>query len=528
MERVQFTSSVNLGKRKFALFILIIISLSLIPRVVNLSESLLNIQPFRQTQTAITVWMFSEEGFSPLNYSTPIFGPPYQVPFEFPFYQATAFGIYKLGVGSIEVACRLTNLLYYILTCAVLLLIGTHVFRSALAVLVMLVHFCATPFAICWSRSVSIEYCALFLSLTFMALVYKQVNSSGHHKWIFGFFACIIGIFAFTTKLTTAFPYAIVAFAIFSGKHWPVLLDVLRQGGRPRLLHVKESLKVMVDAAVMFGVPFVVMYLWVRHTDLVKMQSSFSYIATSSSLATWNFGTLSAKLSANNWSVIMERIFYSIIPISLILMAVVSLVIIKNPRKLIYCLVLFGLALIPMLVFFNLYLQHDYYLVAVLPFFSVIFSISLISLFRSVNGYSKWIRLILWPCITILIGFPFLTDKGIDINSQYLRHIHSPEVLESHPQIKIGELIQKMTHSSDPVIITDFQWSSEVLFYAKRKGLMWTLNNEKNMQRYANDLGKENYRLIVSKNPENYPNLISNFNVIDARYADGHHYLLLR
>jgi hypothetical protein len=38
---------------------------------------------FRQTQTALTAWWFVRDGFS-FAYLTPVGGPPWSIPFEFP------------------------------------------------------------------------------------------------------------------------------------------------------------------------------------------------------------------------------------------------------------------------------------------------------------------------------------------------------------------------------------------------------------------------------------------------------------
>src|SRR6516164_5284174 len=51
------------------------------------NRSLLGLHMWRQTQTAMTSYWFVHEGFR-MDYQTPVFGPPWSIPFEFPFYQA--------------------------------------------------------------------------------------------------------------------------------------------------------------------------------------------------------------------------------------------------------------------------------------------------------------------------------------------------------------------------------------------------------------------------------------------------------
>ena len=70
------------------------------------------IHGFRQTQTAESVyWMVHGTG-SLYNYETPILGPPWQVPMEFPTHQAFAAVLVRLGLGA-GPACRYTSLAFF-------------------------------------------------------------------------------------------------------------------------------------------------------------------------------------------------------------------------------------------------------------------------------------------------------------------------------------------------------------------------------------------------------------------------------
>jgi hypothetical protein len=53
---------------------------------VGFHHSIFDFHGFRQTQTAISA-EFMEHGGPFLRYPTPIFGPPWSIPFEFPLYQ---------------------------------------------------------------------------------------------------------------------------------------------------------------------------------------------------------------------------------------------------------------------------------------------------------------------------------------------------------------------------------------------------------------------------------------------------------
>src|SRR5215831_1054914 len=70
------------------LTILILLSLAL--RLINLRAPFTGEHEFRQTQTAISVWDIREHGLDLLHPRLPLFGPPWECPFEYPVFQIAA------------------------------------------------------------------------------------------------------------------------------------------------------------------------------------------------------------------------------------------------------------------------------------------------------------------------------------------------------------------------------------------------------------------------------------------------------
>src|SRR5215470_15813086 len=69
------------------------------------THGIFDAHPFRQTQTAVSVyWML--QGGPLLAYHTPVLGYPWAIPFEFPLYQWLVAGLVALSGASIEVAGR--------------------------------------------------------------------------------------------------------------------------------------------------------------------------------------------------------------------------------------------------------------------------------------------------------------------------------------------------------------------------------------------------------------------------------------
>ncbi len=85
----------------------------------TLDAPLLEKHAFRQTQTAWTAREFHEEGIDLLHPKLPVFGAPFEAPFEFPLYQALATLPMDMGVAE-DTALRLTCLVCFVLTALLL------------------------------------------------------------------------------------------------------------------------------------------------------------------------------------------------------------------------------------------------------------------------------------------------------------------------------------------------------------------------------------------------------------------------
>ena len=70
--------------------------------------SILDRYEFRQLQTALSIFWMQREGFH-VDYLTPLFGPPWSIPLEFPTYQACVAGLSSLTGLPLEQTGRLVS-----------------------------------------------------------------------------------------------------------------------------------------------------------------------------------------------------------------------------------------------------------------------------------------------------------------------------------------------------------------------------------------------------------------------------------
>ena len=112
-----------------------------------------------------------------LAYETPVLGPPWSIPFEFPLYQWLVAAVAGTHLLPLDQAGRLVSVVFFLLT-----LIPTHSLLAALRIpgpmrLVFLSLVLVSPFYLFWSRTFLIESTGLFLCVSYVAW------SSGSCGW---------------------------------------------------------------------------------------------------------------------------------------------------------------------------------------------------------------------------------------------------------------------------------------------------------------------------------------------------------
>jgi hypothetical protein len=154
---------------------------------------------FRQAQTAVSIRAMKEDGFR-LDYSTPIIGKPWAIPFEFPLYQGLAHLVsQKTGLGVVESGRWVSLLAFYLALPALILLMRRAGFSPFAAILGTLPVLFA-PVYIFYSRTVLIESTALCASAWFLCLLmsYRAKRTA----WLLAA-TLLMGVAAVLTKATT-------------------------------------------------------------------------------------------------------------------------------------------------------------------------------------------------------------------------------------------------------------------------------------------------------------------------------------
>ncbi len=260
-----------------------------------------------------------------------------------PLYQAAAAIVMDVGVPE-DTALRLTGLASFILAAGLLWLLVRGQAGWPAATVAMGV-FLFSPLGIAWGRAALIEYLALALSLGFaMAGIRWRDDRSG----IWFMFALALGCLAALVKITTAV-FWILPFALLA-----VRRDDDRQTGRS-----------WAGAWFMSLAPLAVGLAWTRHADAIKAATAATAWLTSGELQAWNFGTMAQRIDMGAWSTILENAALLAGGIALPLLAWPAVRFATAERQMRFWIWIAATVAGPILIFFNLYVVHDYYAIAV-------------------------------------------------------------------------------------------------------------------------------------------------------------------
>jgi hypothetical protein len=305
----------------------------------------------RESQTAITAYYLVHEDHSLFSYITPVMGYPWAIPMELPVQQQLAAWLSWLV--PLDDAGRLVSLVCFILCLVVAyrlsLLLEVSQERS-LAVVTLLL---SSPIYLCYSLSFTIESTALLCSLLYL---YLFVRFEKRFSYPILALSLAFGVLAALAKATTW-----VVFAAIIGL---LLLHQLNHGLRQRRL----ELRVLLVRAGLLLVPLSAGLLWAGHGDRLKAQNPIANAITSQSLAAWNYGTISQKLSLADWGHFWLRTGVTLLGVAgavLPLLLVVKLLRQRRwpPRSALIGICLLATVTGPM-IFTNLHFVHDYYCMA--------------------------------------------------------------------------------------------------------------------------------------------------------------------
>lgn len=445
--------------------------LATLVRLPTLSQPLQEHHGFRQTQTAYTAVIYHEQGVDLLHPKLPVFGAPFEVPFEFPLFQALAAGVMSWGVPA-DAAMRTTALACFLLSALLLWGMARHV-GGRVAAMATLVLFLFSPFSLLWSRASLIGYLAVAGALGWLwaGLLWRE-----RRRLLYGAAALAGGLTVMLVKPTTGVFWLLPLLA------YPTVTE--GRGWRSWLVARRDPV-----LAVIVVVPFVAALAWTGHADAIKSASRATEWLTSRRLSEWTYGTLDQRLDVSNWSRIVGRITTQLTGFPGWLLPAAALVGLRT-RTARFWAALVAVPVFTILVFFNLYVVHDYYLVAISP----------VPVAAIGFGFSR-----LWPALAPTQGPRFLVTALVAWTAALLllapsvwtRAYRDSEVSDLNPEV--GE-VTGLTLPSDLIAFDGYDWTPEIPYYARRIGRM--TRSAPREQLTAAELARDGYRVLVTRRLE--------------------------
>ncbi|WDT76119.1 MAG: acyltransferase [Candidatus Manganitrophus sp.] len=445
---------------------------------------------FRQTQTALSAFWMVREGWQ-LAYQTPVAGYPWAIPFEFPFYQSIVALVVRVSRLRLEPVGRLVSFAF-LLACA-WPAFGV-VRRLALPKQVAWV-FCAllwsSPIYLFWGRTFMIETAALFFA--FAAVPYALDLRESNPRWQSVMLCSLFATLAALQKITTGGPVIIVLGCIWLIAWW--------RGGGLRL----PSWKTVLSVIVAFGLPMLAAYGWVQYSDAVKMENLFGAQLTSAKLSQWNFGTLQQKLAFSTYKeVFWDRGFVlnASGPLGFVLIAGALVAGTARLRMIIAGgMVLFAL---PILIFTNLHVVHNYYQAGCMLFLLGTLAVAVAGWLPSVFAHPAVV-----PAVTTLLVICnlFMFSRGYGTVAR--RQIDASSTSPHERALAVGEAVRRSTSPDSGIVVFGNDWDSDIAFYSQRKSFtvpVWFSQFDRVLAEPARFLGNLSLGAVVICRLEKGPN----------------------
>ena len=176
---------------------------------VGINQPLLDMDYFRQTQTALTTYWLLKGG-PWLAYQTPALGAPWSVPFEFPVYELITAAVAAIGVP-LDAAGRLVAFGFFLGSLLPLRILFDELKLGQVSYLATAILFLTCPLYLYWSRTFLIETCALFFAVLWLALLVRYLN---RRVWTAVAGALAAGCLAILAKSTTFPAFTVLGSAI--------------------------------------------------------------------------------------------------------------------------------------------------------------------------------------------------------------------------------------------------------------------------------------------------------------------------
>lgn len=436
----------RLGDRFVLLLALLCLAYASFVAVRYASQPPLDSFGFRQSQTALSAYWIAQDGFK-LAYETPVAGPPWSIPFEFPLYQGLVAGISVALHVPLDVTGRLLSFVFLLLILWPARAICRQLQLAPIVFPLFAALLLSSPLYLYWGRSFMIETAALFFSVAAVRsyIDVHQQRAPVRNAILFSAWMSL-GILQ---KATTGLP-VLAALALVHG--WLMVRRPFRLPS-PRALGA---------AVLLFGVPLAIGIAWTLYTDQVKALNPLGVRLTSSALSHWNWGSLDQRISPELYlKVIWGRMFERNLGGVLGLLVLAASLAIGTPRPRRWIVLLAAaMGLLPLFLFTNLHLIHDYYQSGNMLFLIFALAVALGDIVQS--------KLPRVP-VAALVALVLVASNLHWFRKEMLPQAAAAFDAGNSREFAIGQMLQAEMPADQVFVAFGNDWSSTFAYMARRK-----------------------------------------------------------
>jgi hypothetical protein len=394
------------------------------------TDQIVGFHVFRQTQTAMAVREIVR-GAGWFDFTLPAYGMPWAIPLEFPIYQIMVAVLTKLGAPMV-LAGRLLGALFFLAVLLPMRGIQRQMKWPDECFVISALLYCSNPLIVAWATSFMIEGLCLFLGMCWLYFVIRASRGGDRFSFALG---CGFGILANVTKATI-----VPSFGLLS------LLAILSS---PSRRSVRGS-----AAALMIGVPLLAGLAWSHWTEQIRAENPLiGFLYSGQLLREWIFGSLEQRLSGEFYA-FWENAPRTIFGLADVFALIAIAVGISDPSTRRPSLAAVAAFVIAPLIFSNLFIVHEYYLLENCIF--LIGSIGITCGYFVKNRNKNY----LFSCILIFtIQIYYIYKK---INYYYM------EIRPALSQRLIAEAISAETLPGSSIIVLQDDASPAIPFFADR------------------------------------------------------------
>lgn len=420
---------------------MLLFALALLPRLQHFSGEIDSLHAWRQCDTHNYITNFTQNGIALLSPAVCWMGHHQTLLLEFPLPEAIVAVLYQL-FGEHLLIARLFFLLCFLLSAYFFYLIVKLWFSDAIALLALAFYLFA-PLGIFYSRAIHIDFFVLALAHAGMYLVLRALKTQKTGHWLGAACCFFLGSLV---KVPYIFYLAIpIIYAAFHAKAWKTLLKNVWWFA-PSLLGVFawKAYAIQVNGQI-------------PNWDFIHNFNRFT------DMAYWYFGTWHQRSIGHNWLLVFGRLWPEILVGYIgIALWLVGMFFSRKPKGCQLAIWWILATALYAVVFFNLNVKHDYYLI---PFMAPLALLLAIGVERVAGLWQTR----LWSTAVILAVFTWYAVSAWQYTEKAKYH-------DQDAFVDIGHLIKNQTKPEEAIVSVYGGLSPQcplVLHRARRNG--WSI-----------------------------------------------------